>query len=87
MNRQDPPQPPCPTCGEPVESYEHRPGYVMSADLVPGTAIPISGTERRVRVPYAQGPEFTLLPCGHQLRRMELRAVDDVVVEIREAAF
>lgn len=61
------PELPCPTCGQPVESWKHIPGYILTAD---DDGI----TERRVRVVGANGPEWTLHPCGDQFYTLKFQA-------------
>jgi hypothetical protein len=75
----------CPECAQLVESWELKPGYVLTADYVPGTLVPIPGTERKVRAEGAQGPEWTLRPCGHQFYRLRFVARNNVITEIIDA--
>ena len=79
---------PCPECGELVESFEFKPGYVLTADFYPtggAPLVPIPGTERKVRVEGAQGPEWTLHPCGDQFYRLRFVARGTTIIEIIDA--
>lgn len=76
----------CPKCKRPVESWTHKPDYILDQDYEPlwegGPLVGIPGTDKHVRVVGAYGPEWTLKPCGDQFYKLAFEAVGDTFTKI-----
>lgn len=81
-----PPRPICPLCSAPVDTIDHAPGQIV--ETVFGTYVVEGGDEipllaqeqiaigRAFADLFSPADRWTLGPCGHVFRRLEVRRVD-----------